>query len=151
MYHVEVVEHRRGTGWMVARLHELHERHHRASIVCDGAGAGGSLLPDLASVGIEPVTVTTRELTQACGIFADAVMDTGNLRHLSQPELNAAVDGATTKPLADAWKWDRRGSEADITPLVAVTLALWKTAQTKPKARVISLAPLTEDEWPPET
>ena len=29
------------------------------------------------------------------------------------------------KPLADAWKWDRKRSGGDITPLVAITLAHW--------------------------
>jgi hypothetical protein len=45
------------------------------------------------------------------------------LRHIWQTELNAAVFGADRKFYGDAWLWARRTSSADISPLVAATLA----------------------------
>ena len=60
-----------------------------------------------------------------CGVIFDAVMETGHVRHSNDPSLNAAVKAATTRPLLDAWAWDKRSPKADITPLVAATLALW--------------------------
>ena len=41
----------------------------------------------------------------------------------ARPALDAAVAGAATQPLGDAWAWARKGLSTDITPLVAVSLA----------------------------
>jgi hypothetical protein len=68
-------------------------------------------------------TVNGREYAQACGSFFD-MCDQDMLRHLGTPELAAAVKGASTRPLGDAWAWSRKGSEVDISPLVSCTLAL---------------------------
>jgi hypothetical protein len=57
-------------------------------------------------------------------MFYDAV-DQDALRHLNTAELNAAIHGAATRPLGDAWAWSRKSSGTDISPLVACTLALW--------------------------
>jgi hypothetical protein len=68
------------------------------------------------------------EYAEACGLFLDAVTDK-QVHHLGTPELATAIRGASTKPLGDAWKWSRRASSADITPLVACTLAMWAAGQ----------------------
>jgi hypothetical protein len=35
----------------------------------------------------------------------------------------AAVKGAKTRPVGDAWAWSRKMSKADVSPLVAATVA----------------------------
>ena len=70
-------------------------------------------------------------MAQACGQFFDAV-SAGTVRHLGQPGLTAAVAGAASRPLADAWAWARRNAATDISPLVAVTLAAWGHALRAP-------------------
>jgi hypothetical protein len=47
----------------------------------------------------------------------------GGLGHPSQIPLNTAVEGARSRPVAQAWAWDAAPGY-DICPLVAVTLAL---------------------------
>ena len=42
--------------------------------------------------------------------------------HQAQQEFQTAVDNATRRKLGEQWAWSRK-SDADITPLVAVTLA----------------------------
>jgi hypothetical protein len=69
------------------------------------------------------VTVNASEMARACGALYDAVMDTKSLRHLGQPDLDAALAGARKRDLGDAWAWHRKDSTVDISPLVAVTLA----------------------------
>ena len=49
----------------------------------------------------------------------------GNLKHLGSPDLWNAIRAAGTRPLGDRWLWSRKKSSADISPLVAATLALW--------------------------
>jgi hypothetical protein len=130
--HVEVIERKRGTGWLPERLEELIAKHRPLETICDGAGPAASLLSPLQERGIEPVTVTAKEQAQACGIFFDACVQEA-LRHLSTPELNAAIKGAVKRPLGEAWAWSRKSSTVDISPLYAVTMALWGLSQ-KPKA-----------------
>jgi hypothetical protein len=122
--HIEVVEHRRGTGWVVDRLVELVEAHVPIAVLCDQKGPGMSLVSALENVGIDVRTTTTAELGQACGNIFDAVEQKA-IRHLGTPELRAAVRGAVKRPLGDAWAFSRRSSAADISPLMASTLAHW--------------------------
>jgi hypothetical protein len=63
-------------------------------------------------------------MAAACGRIFDAVTNR-QVRHSSQPDLDAAVAGAAVRKLGDAWAWSRSSSTVDISPLVAVTLALW--------------------------
>jgi hypothetical protein len=121
--HVEVIDRRRGTGWVVGRMAELAGAHTHKGIVCDGAGPAGSLLPDMADAGLIVAPVTAKEHAQACGRLVDAVAQR-MLRHLGSDELRSAVRGASQRPLGDSWAWSRRSSAVDIAPLVACTLAL---------------------------
>jgi phage terminase large subunit-like protein len=123
--HLEVVDHRPGTDWLVSRLAELVSRWQPWPVVIDPASPAGSLLVDLASLGVPTVTIGAREYAQACGQFYDAVAaEPPTVAHLDQPVLNSAVASARKRVLADAWAWARR-SGADVSPLVAVTLARW--------------------------
>ena len=144
--HVEIVEHGRNTGWLAARLAGLVKDHKTYSVLCDPYGPAGSLVPEAeAAVGKLPngktrlMVISAKEHAQACGNLYDSVMDS-RLRHLGTPELSAAVNGARTRVLGEAWAWSRKSSDCDISPLVASTLALWGNSQRpKTKARFINL------------
>ncbi len=122
--HIEVVDRKRGTGWVVDRVCQLLKTHTSAGVVCDGRGPGGSLVAELEERGIVVLTVTATEHAQGCGMLVDGVYQ-GTVRHLGASELTSAVRGATKRPLGDSWAWSRKSSTVDISPLVAVTLALW--------------------------
>jgi hypothetical protein len=97
-------------------------------VFCDETVPAAALLPQFAGDDehdpVEVERLNASEYAQACGALVDLVGD-DRLRHLDQPELNAAVKGAAKRPLGDAWAWSRKSSNVDISPLVAVTLALW--------------------------
>jgi len=120
--HIEVVEHRSGTGWVADRLVELVERWSPVGVAVDTAGPAGSFLGELP--GLPWQTIGARDLVQACGGLYDAVVD-GRLRHRGDVRLNVAVNGAGRRILGDSWAWSRKSSAVDICPLVAVTLARW--------------------------
>jgi hypothetical protein len=122
--HIEVVEHRRGTGWVADRALELQEKHESVGFVLDGSGPAASLLPALAERGVKVETVNAREHGQACGMLFDAA-EQDDLRHRGTDQLNVAVAGASTRTVGDTWLWSRRESNIDISPLVACTLAVW--------------------------
>jgi hypothetical protein len=127
LFHVEIVDRRRGTRWLPGRLAELVARHDVAAVVCDATGPAGSVLHQLEELEVAVETVNTREHAQACGFLMDLVEEQG-LRHLGTEELLAAVKGATRRPLGDAWAWSRKNSSVDISPLVAATLALFSAS-----------------------
>ena len=118
--HVEVVAHEPGTAWVVDWVTSRTGKFD--AIVVDPAGPAGSLILDLEKAGVTVTQSSPRDMAQACGSLFDAVSE-GSLRHMDQPVLNAAVGIAEKRPLADAWAWQRK-SKGDISPLVAVTLAL---------------------------
>lgn len=121
---VELVDYRAGTGWVVPRAVELHERHDPALWVVDGAGPAGSLVADLEAAGLPVHPVTSRELIESCARFYDAVIDRQVLirRH---PRLDEGAASAAKRLVGDAWAWTRKAASADISPLVAATLAVW--------------------------
>jgi hypothetical protein len=59
----------------------------------------------------------------------DAV-DQQTLRHIGQPEISEALRGAAKSDMSDAWRWSRKNSTVNITPLVGVSLALWAILTT---------------------
>lgn len=122
LIHVEVIERRPGTAWVIDRVVELARRW-RSPVRIDTVSPAASLIPDLQAARVDVVEVSLRDQTRACGAFVDAVANR-QLRHLGQASLTNALSGARKRAVGDAWAWARLSSHVDITPLVAVTLAL---------------------------
>ncbi|MFE1926525.1 terminase [Streptomyces asoensis] len=138
--HVEVVEHRPGTGWVKERARELTTKWGPRCWVVDPGSPAGSLIgeltdalkvdPDAEEEEEEPrllapiVQTKTRDVVHACSQFYDAVVE-GTLTHRDDAQMASALAGAQTRPLGDAWAWARRIVSVDISPLVAATLAKW--------------------------
>lgn len=129
--HVEVVDRRRGTGWVAERAAELVAKHKPMGFVLDGKSPAGSLVHDLEASDVTVTVISAAEHAQACGMLVDRV-EQKTVRHLGTAELTAAVRGATRRPLGDAWAWSRKSSAGDISPLVASTLALWGSERIEP-------------------
>jgi len=119
---VEVVEHRPGVGWVADRLVELAQSW-AAPVAVDQRAAAATFVGDLEDAGVEVLAMGTDDVAAACGKFYDRTMD-GLLAVRPHEGLNAAVAGAARRNVGDRWLWGRRTSSVDITPLVAVTLAL---------------------------
>lgn len=137
--HLEVVTSDAGTGWVAGRLAELVTRHRPAATVVDEFGPTGSLIPDLERAGVRVERIGTAAAAQAFGMFYDAICGDKParvVRHIGQQELTAAVAGSARRKLGDGSAWDRRNAQVDITPLVAVTNALWGLTQFGSKKAV---------------
>jgi hypothetical protein len=124
LVHVEVAEHKRGTGWLLDWLEQRAERHEPAAVFYDQKSPAASLAPQLEERGVRTTPVNAADNAAAYGTFIDAV-DQRTVRHLGTNELVTAIRGAAQRPLGDAWAWSRKSSGVDITPLVACTIALW--------------------------
>jgi phage terminase large subunit-like protein len=124
--HLELIEHRSGTGWILERLTALIAKWSPYCLVVDAGSAAGSLVPELEAAGVTITRPTVRDVAGAAGALFDATRpETLGVRHLGQVPLTRAVAGAVQRPLADAWTWNRRGSTVVISPLVAASLASW--------------------------
>lgn len=123
---LEVIDHRPGVGWLTARARELDDRWGEPFWAYDGRPSApiASVIPELRREGLTLVGIDGPDLTAACGLFYDRVVDRqiAIRRHAS---LDAAIEGADRRFAGDAWTWDRRNSSVDISPLVAGTCAAW--------------------------
>jgi hypothetical protein len=123
-----------GTKWVAKRAKDLDEKWKPSNVVVDPGSPAGALVLDLTNEKVESLRlVSGREYAQACGAF-DAKVKVGGVRHIGQPELNAAVGGATWRKLGDAKAWGWKDASVNIAPLIAVTLAA-HGAEKKPKKK----------------
>jgi len=119
--HGEVVDTRRGTGWVVGRAVELQSSWGGSLAVADGSPAA-TLIPDLEDAGVDVERLDTAAQTRACAQLHDAVVE-GRFKHRDQPVLDMALRGAEKRAVRDAWVWSQKRSSVDISPLAAVTWA----------------------------
>lgn len=131
--HVSIADRLPGTAWVVDRVVELKKDWRPRLVVVDPASAAGSLIDELERRKVKVTKSTARDYAAACGLFYDAVVDAGELRHDGDPELSAAVVHARKRQLAGSWAWDRLAPGDDITALVAVTLAYGALTGVRPR------------------
>jgi len=137
LLHVEVAEYAPGTAWVEPWLIDRWGRHYPCAVVLDKAGHEASFIQGLEDAGVELLHPKAGEVAAAYGLFYDAVTDSKTLRHRRQPELDVALAGAITRDVGDGGRtWGRKASAADISPLVAATLALWGFAERGPAGDV---------------
>lgn len=112
---VMLADNRPGAAWLADRVAQLRQQW---------GGQVLSGLTDQASRGLVPDAegVSTSVGAQAHNAFAVAV-EAGTVRHGNENALNTAVKAARWKPSGDTRVLDRKGN-ADISPLIAVALAL---------------------------
>lgn len=150
--HLELVDRRAGTDWVVPALVRLSALWQPKVVAVGSSGTpAGSLIDDLVAAGItvpeskdEPhrghlAIVRTNDFVEACGQMADA-MNQGGGAHRDQADLTAAVNGARSRRVGDAWVLDRTTSLTDVSPFVTVTLARWA---------LLSRGPLVKDDYDP--
>ena len=144
--HVELTDSRPGTGWTLNRLIELTDKWKPCCVVINPASPAGAFEKTMitppkpgenARFATKPEPgakrlkdgqtqlhlMTSREYAQACGAYADAIIN-DQLRHIGQTPLLDATEGVRTHESAGAWIWSAKDSPADITPVEVVTLAL---------------------------
>lgn len=124
LWHVELIEALPRTDWVPDVVQTLRRRHRSAPIVVRPASGAGPVARVLSGLDVKGlVKASVRDYQQACVAFERHVLD-DELRHLDDPLLAAAVEAGRRQERDDAWIWDRDSTDADITPLEAVTLAL---------------------------
>jgi hypothetical protein len=106
----------------------LSTRTPTPGVAVNGSGALRVLSESLTAV----TTVheaTAADMADAHGRFLDTL--NAGLLKIPKPsaELDAAVQRAQVRPLTDGTALDKRRAEADLSPLVALELAVWQTVR----------------------
>ena len=129
LWHVELDDERRGTDWIGPWIADAANKNTLHAVVADEMS--GMLEQRhgrhyIAGTDIEVTRAAAegRDMAIACAKFYDGVID-GSVKHPDQPQLNVALSVARKRPLYGGWAWNRKDATSDITPVVAVTLALW--------------------------
>jgi hypothetical protein len=131
-----VVDHREGVDWVLPRLRQIHEKQLNMRLFIPSGSAAESLIPSIQSAGIPVEVIKASDVAASCGLFYDLSVSRA-MKHLGQLELTVALMGASRLDVGDgSWKWTRRKSTTDITPLYAATTALWAAHQRKPAQNV---------------
>lgn len=127
---LDLADHRRGTSWVAGEVARL--RAGTTVPVALDMGTPASVLNDeLAGLDdpIDTANPAASDVAHACSALLDGIIRR-RVWHSDDPLLDAAVRGATRRAMGDgAWAWSRKNSQADISPLVAATLALWACGQ----------------------
>ena len=123
----------KGTQWAVDYITEHWPR--TASVVIDAQSPANALITELKARHVKVITTNAGDMGRACGMLLD-MLNAGKLTHLPDdkaPALATAVANAITRSIGQsgAFGWNKMGGDIDISPLVAVTLALYGTTITK--------------------
>lgn len=113
----------------------------RIPVAVDSVSPAASMITALQERRVKTVVTGAADMAKACGLFYDDVHG-GRLTHADEDgrgrtPLAEAVAGATRRPIGTAggWGWDRRDAEANVAPLVAVTLARFAASVAAPRRR----------------
>lgn len=112
-----------GTAWVVPAT--AKRRSEIGELLIDTNGPAAKLIVPLEEAGVVVRRVSPQEAVQASMLFADRVRE-GSVRHIGQRRLTAAVAGVARRDVGDgAWRFSRKKSLADISPLNAASFAYW--------------------------
>lgn len=128
----EVVDHRKGDGWLPGRLAELVERWKPTAVGLDGGNGEavavlGVVREHFESVGLDPDLVkplTTAAYKAACGAIVVAVENgTAKRPRVDPDQLRTAGEVAAERRIGDAFVFDRKKATLPLSPLIAWTVA----------------------------
>lgn len=144
-WHIELAEYRSGIGWLAKWFEHAAPNYGSMKVALQSKGAPVSSMMDVLGAidGVEIIECKGKDVAGWCGRLYDAVAacvgesDVLPVHHITQPALDLAANIAKTRPMGDgAWAWDRNGSQEDISPLVAVTMAFGAATQVEDKTKL---------------
>jgi hypothetical protein len=143
LWHVELDEQRNGVGWVAGYVADRCAKNKFRAVVINGSSPAASVIEDLLKLRVTPTVMTAQDVAQSFGMFYDGVMgvrdeETGvvmdsNVRHIGQPQVAFALGVARKRELAGGSAWSQKNSASDISPLEAITFALWGAQSSKVK------------------
>lgn len=124
---VELLEHNPGTGWVLGRARQLHERWDGSVFAVDGRPSApvAALVPALREAGLNVFEVPGKDMPAACARLYDDIVE-GRVRIRRHPSLDQANAIAVKTDIGDGgFTFARKNADGDISPLLAATIGLW--------------------------
>ena len=131
-WHIDIGAQQAGHDWVVPWVKKFLDGNPQVrNVVIDVAGPAATLVDEIAKNKIRVISPAVREVGVGCSNFLSGI-NKSTVWHLGDYRLTHAVDAGRKRSLAATglWAWNRKDQDADITPLVAATLALWGAQQT---------------------
>lgn len=136
--HARIVGKKEGLDWVAPFIAEIKSQMKPVAVVLDISSAASALLPDFKNHKILTMPISQRDYAASCANFFMSLMSK-EIKHDDQEPLNEAVQSATQKFINDkSWRWARADVTRDISPLVAVTLALHGLNKRVSKRKVMN-------------
>jgi hypothetical protein len=125
--HVAMAAYGPGTDWLLPIIGELKKKYPGSKWMFEGSGPASALAKDFKAANLvidKPFTVT--DMARGCAHLQKLVANHA-MTHSGDEAVEAALADAVKRDVGDPglWAWGRRKSTGDISPLVAVTGALW--------------------------
>jgi hypothetical protein len=125
-----------GEAWVIERLKSVKARVDVLEVALHPSGQAKTLIPALKAAGINLTSkvdddelgyrLVVNDLSAGCASLITKI-ETGGVRHLGQPELDAAAAVARTKLTPSGQQlWDSASSAVPLAPLVSVSTALYR-------------------------
>ena len=144
---VELIAHKSGTDWLENLAIDIYKDFGDiigVSFIKAGPCAFLLEILERAQVKIYPATSTASAI--ASTNFHDAIL--GNkISVRPDVSLDAAIAGATRRPIGQSWVWGRSDTSQDVSPLIAASLAysVAKSEGLKPQKAAPSVVNLSEE------
>lgn len=137
LLHVEAFDHRPGTEWVLEAAVALKAKW-RLPLRVQAGSPAAALVGQLRECGVEVVEVTAGDHAKGLGQLLDAATSK-RVWHVGARSLSAAVRGAEVRTAGDTDVLARRTSRVDISPLVAVVLAVSGVSTDPPKGLFVAV------------
>jgi hypothetical protein len=141
--HLKVMEHGRGHTWMPDALAKLSAKL-RAPVAYDAIGPNIAVAEAFGRrrglrTRLQPANM--RQMQARCAQLLAEIGDR-TLRHEGETPLDEAVEGAAKRTIGEGgWVWGRRASTADISALIACTVALGAVDEMPAESRPVIVTP----------
>lgn len=132
--HVELIEHKRGTAWVLAYIKERLAKRRYAAVAIAGGMAAGALADQLEQLpGFTSLNST--EVRRACAALYDMVEADGQIAVRPHPDLDASIEATRKSSLTGEWVYAAKAG-VDLSPSYAVALAAWAAKTTAPGLQI---------------
>lgn len=135
--HIQTMEHRAGTNWLVTELAKAHKANPKLEIVYDPIGFNVSVaqslgrLPRFNTSRLRPLNL--KEVGAAAALISQSLSDL-SLRHSTSASLDTAASSVVWRWNGETRLFGRKSSTADISALCAGAAALFVASGVREKA-----------------
>jgi hypothetical protein len=135
--HVQILEHKAGFQWLPKAVADLLTEYRGVEMVFDAIGGNLSVNQKIQGMPRVPKSnlraLSMKEVAGGVSTFTSAVSDHA-LVHAIDGSLDSAVEAVAFRYSGDSRLWSRGNSNADISPLVAASNALYIAAGKRQKS-----------------